>query len=99
MTTTDDRPAVICPSWCTDCSEPDPGIREHSTRVLSLPGDDPDDAPTMDYLSRVWVVAHNDDEPTYFVHISRGMSAAEVRETAAQLLSVVDRVEAQAGRS
>ncbi len=48
----------------------------------------------MDYLSRVWVVAHNDDEPTYFVHVSRGMSAAEVRETAAQLLAEVDRIEA-----
>ncbi len=47
----------------------------------------------MDYLSRVWVVAHNDDEPTYFVHVSRGMSAAEVRETAAQLLAFVDEVE------
>ncbi len=95
MTTTDDRPEVTCPSWCAEHSEPDPGVDVHSTPVVSLPGDDPDDAPRMDGLSRVWAVAYGADAPEYFVHISReGITADEVRATAAQLLAEVDRIEA-----
>ncbi len=95
MTTTDDRPAVTCPSWCAECQQPeDDGTRVHFTSVVSLPGDDPEDMPTLDDLSRVWALAENHDAPSYCIHISRIMTAAEVRETAAQLLAFVDRVEA-----
>ncbi len=53
--------------------------------------------PTLDDLSRVWALAENSDAPTYYVHVSRaGMTAAEVRETVAQLVAVVDRIESQA---
>ncbi len=97
MTTTDARPEIICPAWCAECSEPDPGIREHFTPVVSLPGDDPDLIPTMgEDFSRVWALARGDRSPAYSVHVSRIMSAAEVRETATQLLAFVDRIEAEA---
>ncbi len=95
MTTTDDRPEVTCPSWCAECQRPgDDGTRVHFTSVVSLPGDDPEDIPTLDDLSRVWALAENHDAPSYCVHISRaGMTAAEVRETARQLLAFVDRID------
>ncbi len=98
MTTTNDRPAVICPSWCADHSEPDPGTSVHSTPVVSLPGDDPEDRPTLDGMSRVWAVSTDDDvAPDFFVHISReGATAAEVRETARQLMAFADQVDTTA---
>ncbi len=66
MTTTDDRPAVTCPSWCAECQQPDDdGTRVHFTPIVSLPGDDPEDMPTLDELSRVWALADNNYAPTY----------------------------------
>ncbi len=67
----------------------------HFTPIFSLPGDDPEDIPTLDDLARVWALAENDDAPDYCVHISRIMTAVEVRETVAQLLSFVNRIKAQ----
>lgn len=87
MTTTDDRPTT-CPSWCTDC-HPDEGDRAHFSPIVSLPGDDPEGVPTMDGLARVWALAQNAAEPTYFVHVSRECTPAEVRATAEALLSFV----------
>ncbi len=101
MTTTDDRaaqrrPALDCPSWCTDCDVDSDGSRTHWTPLHALPGHKPD----RDYRSEVgraevWALSE-DRTPRYSVHIEfteEPVTAAELRATAEALLAFIDQVD------